>query len=65
MLLGIEKAANSKMGASSGVKENDFTEVKISVALSLLAWPITYFVDTGIMQVEENVCIFVYAELNY
>lgn len=47
------------MGASSGVKGDSFSEVKITVALSLLAWPITYFVDTGIMQVEESVSMHV------
>lgn len=41
------------MGA---IKVDDFSDAKISALISILAWPITYFVDTVIMQVNEDVC---------
>lgn len=43
------------MGTSSGEKGNDFFDVKITIVVSLLAWPISYFVNTGITVVEEDV----------
>jgi len=39
------------MGTSSG--ENYF-DVKVSIVVSLLAWPISYFVETGITKVDEE-----------
>lgn len=39
-----------------GAKGSDFFDVKVSVVISILAWPITYFVDSGIMAVDEDVC---------
>lgn len=52
------------MGIGSGVTENDYFDVKVSVAISLLAWPTTYFVETGIMNVDEDVNLSVVAESN-
>lgn len=37
------------------VKSNGLVDVKIAIAISLLAWPISYFVDTGIKAVNEDV----------
>lgn len=39
-----------------GVQYNDFSDVKISVVISLLAWPITYFIESEIVKVNEDVC---------
>lgn len=34
---------------------DDFTDVTISVVISLLAWPITYFVDQAVTKLDEDV----------
>lgn len=37
------------------VNVDNYSDVKISVVISLLAWPITYFVDSAILNVDEDV----------
>ncbi|KAJ6645933.1 Transmembrane 6 superfamily member 1 [Pseudolycoriella hygida] len=50
---------NRATASDSGVKQQDFTDVKIAFVVSLLAWPITYFVDNGITKVHEDKRTFI------
>lgn len=51
---------SATMASASG---DNFADLKISVVISLLAWPITYFVDQAVVKVDENVSRIV--ECNY
>lgn len=41
--------------ATMAAKVDDYSDVQISVVLSLLAWPICYVVDTAVVRVDEDV----------